>query len=125
MAGPGILVLYQDIALDGPYLLHAVVFYDSEASLASPSTLATSEGKNQQYRIDLLEPTAPIESVAKPELLANVFGTAACDPQRLEPTPVSLDLTPWSGRTVRLRLAVTNTASALRAGADNIWLEAL
>ena len=77
-------------------------------------------GDNQQYRIDLVMPSAPIASVAKSDVLATIFKTRPGDPARQERTPVSFDLSPWAGQTVRLRLAVADSQGPLRAGVDDI-----
>ncbi|HET8934202.1 MAG TPA: S41 family peptidase [Polyangiales bacterium] len=121
---PGVLILYQDITLDRAYKLSASVFYDSAGALASPNVLDLTEEPNQQYRIDVIEPDAAIETLASADVLASLFRTTACDPTRLQPTAASVDLSPWQGRTVRLRLTVVDNAGPLRAGIDDIRLEA-
>jgi hypothetical protein len=122
MNGPGTRILYRDVELDGHFVLHLTVFYAGSA-LTSPETLAHDDEPNQQFRIDLVDPSAPIDSVAKPDVLANVFRTSPGDPSSLEPTAVSVDLSRWSGETVRLRLAVTDNSGPLRAGVDDIRFE--
>jgi D-alanyl-D-alanine carboxypeptidase len=122
MNGPGTRILYRDVKLDGHFVLHLTVFYAGSA-LTSPETLAHDDEPNQQFRIDLVDPSAPIDSVAKPDVLANVFRTSPGDPSSLEPTAVSVDLSRWSGETVRLRLAVTDNSGPLRAGVDDIRFE--
>ena len=52
-----------------------------------------------------LDPSAPIDSVAKGDVLVNVFRTSPSDSTTREPTEVSVDLSRWAGQTVRLRLA--------------------
>jgi hypothetical protein len=47
---------------------------------------------NQQFRIDLVAPSAPIDSVAHRDVLVNIFATAPGDPDRREPRAVSVDL---------------------------------
>lgn len=103
--GPGTRILYRDLRLEGRFTLQASVFYAGTGPLSSPATLAhdTPEA-NQQYRIDLLSPSAPIDSVAKNDVLANLFHTSPDDPARRPPTEVRLDVSAWAGRTVRLRL---------------------
>jgi len=77
-------------------------------------------GDNQQYRIDLVATSAPLTSLAKDHLLANIFHGAPDDPSRLEPKTVTFDLSPWQGQTARLRLTVADNQGPLRAGVDNI-----
>jgi CubicO group peptidase (beta-lactamase class C family) len=124
MNGPGTRILYRDVGLDGRSTLHLTVFYEGSASFSSPDTLAyESPEPNQQFRIDLIDPSAPIDSVADGDVLVNVFRTSPADPTSLEPTAVSVDLSPWAGQTVRLRLAQSDNQGPLRAGVDNIRFE--
>ena len=63
--GPGTRILYRDVKLDGRFMLHLSVFYAGVCGFSSPQSLAYDEpGANQQFRIDLVAPSAPIDSVA-------------------------------------------------------------
>jgi D-alanyl-D-alanine carboxypeptidase len=119
--GPGTHILYRDLRLEGRFTLQMTVFYTGTEPFSSPATLAydTPEA-NQQYRIDLLSPSAPIDSVAKGDVLVNVFRTSPGDPARRQPTEAHLDVSAWAGQTVRLRLATTDNQGPLRVGVDNI-----
>ena len=122
--GPGTRILYRDVKLDGRFKLHLSVFYSGVGGFRSPRTLAYDEaGANEQFRIDLIAPSAPIDSVAHGDVLVNVFATAADDPDRREPSTVSVDVSRWAGQTVRLRLATTDNAGPLRPGVDDIRFE--
>jgi D-alanyl-D-alanine carboxypeptidase len=121
--GPGTRILYRDVKLDGRLMLHLSVFYAGVGGLSSPQTLAYDEPDNQQFRIDLVAPSAPIDSVAHRDVLENIFATSADDPHRREPSTVSVDVSRWAGRTVRLRLAATDNGGPLRAGVDDIRFE--
>jgi len=124
MNGPGTRILYRDVALEGRFALHLTVFYVGKAPFSTPGALAhESPEPNQQFRIDLIDPSAPIDSVAESDVLVNIFRTSPGDPISLEPTAVSVDLSPWAGQTVRLRLAQTDNQGPLRAGVDNIRFE--
>ena len=68
--------------------------------------------------------SAPIDSVAKEDVLVNIFATVArrSGPPRADRRqrrPVSR----WAGQTVRLRLAGTDNSGPLRAGVDDIRFE--
>ena len=121
--GPGTRILYRDVKLDGRFKLHLSVFYAGVGGFSSPQTLAHDEPDNQQFRIDVVAPSAPIDSVAPDDVLVNVFKTSAGDPDRREPSSVSADLSRWAGETVRVRLAATDNRGPLRAGVDDIRLE--
>jgi D-alanyl-D-alanine carboxypeptidase len=124
MNGPGTHILYRDLRLQGRFTLQLTVFYTGTGPLSSPKTLAHDAPKaNQQFRIDLLSPSAPIDSVAKGDVLANVFHTSPDDPARRQPTEVRLDVSALAGQTVRLRLAGTDNQGPLHVGVDNIRFE--
>lgn len=77
MNGPGRRILYRDVKLDGRYTLRMTVFYVNAGTLSSPNTLDfESADENQQYRIDIVAPSAPVDSLAAPHVLANVFRTS-------------------------------------------------
>lgn len=81
--------------------------------------------QEQQYRIDLVSTSAPVDSIAKAHVLANLFQAQPDAPARREPTDVVVDLSPWEGQTVRLRFAVADNRGPLRAAVDNIRFERL
>jgi D-alanyl-D-alanine carboxypeptidase len=121
--GPGTRILYRDVKLDGRFKLHVSVFYAGVGGFSSPQTLAHDEPDNQQFRIDVLARSAPIDSVSPDDVLVNVFKTSAGDPDRRQPSGVSADLSRWAGETVRLRLAAIDNRGPLRAGVDDIRFE--
>ena len=125
MHGPGTRILYRDLELDAAYILRLTVFYVNGAgSFSSPDTLSHQVGgANQQYRIDLIDPSAPINSLAEGDVLANIFRTSPGDPDRIEPTTITFDLSPWEGQPVVIRLANVDNRGPLRAGVDDIRLE--
>ena len=124
--GPGRHLLYRDITLDGRYLLHLTIFYVNSGSFSAANTsnrdTITDE---QQYRIDLVSASAPVDSMAKEHVLANIFQGQPNDPSRRQPTEVMFDLSPWAGQTIRLRFAAADNQGPLRAGVDNIKFERL
>jgi CubicO group peptidase (beta-lactamase class C family) len=121
MNGPGTRILYRDLRLDGRLALHLIVFYAGTAPFSNPETLAhDTREPNQQFRIDLVRPSAPIDSLARGDVLVNVFRTSPAGPPALQPTHVRVDVSRWAGETVRLRLAVTDNGGPLRVGVDNI-----
>ena len=125
MRSPGTRILYRDPKLDDAYTLRLTVFYVNGArDLSSPDTLSHQINEaNQQYRIDLIDPSASIDSLAEGDVLANIFRTSPGDPNRLEPTTITFDLSSWQGQTVRIRLANVDNRGPLRAGVEDIRLE--
>jgi len=132
-------ILYQDIALE-PSWTHQLsmdVYYHSEAPIfvPSPNTLSSEEGPiviieegeeippvNQQMRVDVMKPSAPIDSVNPSDILTTVFANKNGDSQTLVPTPFSVDLTPFAGQTVRLRAAVAAGDYYFNGGVDAVSL---
>ena len=121
MAGAGTRILYRDAVLHDSFILRLTVFYVGTASFASPQTLAfDGPDLNQQFRIDLVDPAAPIDSVAEGDVRLNIFTTSPGDPVRLEPIDLAVDVSALAGETVRLRLAGTDNGGPLRVGIDNV-----
>jgi D-alanyl-D-alanine carboxypeptidase len=128
--GPGLKLMYRDIKLEGPLMLELTVFYVNGTDglsgyslpFAAPRTLAINAGPNQQFRVDVLAPTAAADSMADADLRATVFETRPDAPARRGPTPIRYDLSPWAGQTVRLRIATADNQAPLRAGIDNVRL---
>ncbi len=126
---PDTLTLSQDLQLEpgSKYRLSLLAFYNSYAALVSPDILATGEetiggASNQQFRIDLIRPDAPLDSVAPGDVLLNLFRTRAGGPREMEPTRLVGNLAAFAGQTVRLRIAVAATEEVLSAGVDAVEL---
>jgi hypothetical protein len=130
-ANPDTLILYQDIALEAgsDYQLSLLAYYDSYAPIAvpTPDTLSIDEAilggqKNQQYRIDLMKPGAPLESLDPADILRTLLRTTPGDPKKLPPTELTADLGPFAGQTVRLRIANAVHEEVFNAGVDAVSL---
>jgi hypothetical protein len=123
--GPGSHILYQDVALEAGFhhTLSFVVYYDNQAGeFATPSSLDFTVFPNQQYRVDVLNPSAPVTSVVPGEVLATVFQTKVGDPPILAPTPVTVDLSNFAGTIVRVRFAEVDNLFFFAASVDNVAL---
>ncbi len=98
------------------HMLSLQVYYENQGgTFATPPSLDYNVFPNQQYRVDIVRPSAPVDSVAPGDVLANVFQTNVGDPSSLAPTPVSVDLSGFAGTTVRIRFAeVDNQAFSMR-----------
>lgn len=122
---PGTHILYQDVPIEAgqPYL-SMIVYYDSDGpiTLPSPDTLEASGGGegNQQYRIDVMNPAAPIGSLAPADIYATVFRTVEGDPGFMDPTKFGVDLSAFAGQTVRLRLAEADNLGFFSAAVDAV-----
>lgn len=133
-ANPDGLILYQDVALEPGrnHQLSLLAYYDSYSPIAipNPNTLSVSDealrlpnGKfrqNQQFRIDVLRPDAPLESLDPTDLLRTVFATKLGDKLRMPPTELTAGLGAFAGQTVRIRIAVAVTEEVFNAGVDSV-----
>ncbi len=123
------LILSQDVALEPgtTHFLSLLAYYDSYAPIAvpTPDTLSVDESGlgaqvNQQFRIDVMKPEAPIDSVNPADTLATVFRTPAGAPDRRSPFQATADLSAFAGQTVRVRVAVAASEEVLAAGVDSV-----
>lgn len=119
---PGAHVLFQDIALEpgATHALSLLAYYESDAPILDPATLESSGSPNQQYRIDVIRQTAPLLTVAPGDILATPFRTKVGDPQSLAPQRFTVDLTPFAGQIVRLRMAEVDNQGIFNAGVDDV-----
>ena len=123
---PDTPILYQDISLEPGYThrLSMTLYYASEAEIVvpEPDTLASDHTapENQQFRVDVIKPSAPLESLNPSDILATVFANHNGDPEAMLPRKFSVDLTPFAGQTVRLRLANAVQDSAFFAAVDAV-----
>jgi hypothetical protein len=126
--GPGSHVLYQDVALEAGFrhTLSFQIYYVNQAGVFfSPPTLDFTAEANQQYRVDVLRPTADPASVAPGDVLATIFRTQPGDPATLAPTPITFDLTPFAGTTVRLRFAEIDNQLFFNASVDAVAIQSV
>ncbi len=127
-ANPDTLILYQDIALGpGADQLSLLAYYNSYKPIAvpAPDTLSVDEEalggqKNQQFRIDVMKPSAPLESVDPADILRTLFVTEPGDPRTMSPTRLTANLSAFAGQTVRLRIANAVHEEVFNAGVDAV-----
>lgn len=136
-ANPDTLILYQEVALEPglDHQLSLLAYYDSyrPVALPSPDTLSVDDGalrlpngqfqKNQQFRIDVIRPEAPLESLDPADLLRTVFATKPGNPLRMTPRRLTADLSAFAGQTVRIRIANAVTEEVFNAGVDDVSIE--
>lgn len=125
-------ILSQEIAL-APGLSHRLsllAFYDSEVPIGvpDPDTLSVDDAllggqRNQQFRVDVMRPGSPIESLAAGDVLATAFRTQPGAPTSLQPTWVTADLSPFAGQTVRVRIATAAHEELFTAGVDAVAVD--
>lgn len=122
MTGAGTHILYQDFVVDTvqQQTLSLMLSYRNYAStFAAPATLDFGVPSNQQFRIDLMDPSAPIDSVQPGDLLATIFQSDPGAPLSQAPIFLTYDLSAFSGATMRLRIAEVNNLGALHVAVDS------
>ena len=122
---PGTRILYRDLEVDGARTLRFELAYRRYgAGFSQPSSLDHAVSRpNTQFRVDLMDPGSPLRSVDADDVLATVFQTKPGDPAELRPRAVSFDLSPWEGRTVRLRFAEVDNDGPVRAMVDDVRVD--
>ena len=75
---------------------------------------------NQQFRMDVMKPDAPIKSLKAKHILERVYITERGDPNNRIYKTVKEDLTDHAGERVRLRFAVVVTEAELNVGVDAV-----
>jgi hypothetical protein len=121
--GEGSHILYQDVTLEAgaTHQLSFTTYYENQnIAFYTPDSLSYGTVRNQQYRIDIMKPDAPVDSVAPEDILATVFRTEVGDPSSMEPTPMTVDLSQFAGSTVRLRFAEVDNQFYFVAGVDDV-----
>src|SRR5687768_9055602 len=122
-AGPGAHVLSQAITIpaNSSAQLSFKLFVGNRAGANfSPPTLSHSGDANQQFRMDIMSPTAPVDDVGTGVLL-NVYQTQPGDPLVFGAyITVTADLSAFSGQTVVLRFAETDNQLWYNAGIDDV-----
>jgi hypothetical protein len=131
---PDSLILYQDITLEPGfnYRLSLLAYYDSLQPIAvpTPDTLSVDPEvlggqHNQQFRIDVIKPEAPLASVDQSDVLRTLFKTEPGRPETMEPTQLATNLSAFAGQTVRLRIANAVDEDLFNAGLDAVALESV
>jgi hypothetical protein len=123
---PGSHVLYQDLVLEAgsTHTLNFTLYYANQAfSFASPDSLDKDVFPNQQYRVDVIDPTADPFSVDPADILATLFRTMPGDPLAMTPTDMTADLSTFAGQTVRLRFAQVDNQGVFNGAVDDVFLE--
>jgi hypothetical protein len=127
--GPGRRILYQDVALPAgatKIQLSLLLYYRTQVPIVEQDNLDFSgpPPANEQYRIDVMKPSAPLDSVAAGDILTSVFNTPTGSVMTVAPTERVVDLTPYAGQTVRLRLAEADNEGVFNASVDAISITA-
>lgn len=123
--GTGSHVLYQDIFLpvNSKIRFQATVYVESHAAFVDGGSLVHTGGSNQQFRVDIVDPAAPLRDVGAGVLLA-VYRTMPGDTVETGYLHLTADLTPFAGQTVRIRFAEADNLEHLYAAVDAVSVTA-
>ena len=123
-SNPGSHVLYQDIALEAgaKHSLSFTLYYNNTDGFFSPPSLDYTVTPNQQYRVDIMKPSAAPFSVAPSDILETLYQTTSSSPATLTPTTMTFDLSAFAGQTVRLRFAEVDNGGCFLASVDNVGI---
>lgn len=115
----GFLIHKIKLAPNRRHKLKLKMNYSSERDLKPRDDFGLGH-KNQQLRIDLLRGSAPKDALDKQNLLLNVFQTEQGDPTAKATKTYTANLTPFAGKTVKLRIAFAVTEGPLQAIVDDV-----
>lgn len=126
-SGAGSHVLYQDVALEAgsTHTLSLSIYWRNNVAFVTPSpeTLSQTGSANQQYRVDVMRPSAPVTSVDPADILASVYQSHAGDPLTQTPSQITADLSAFAGQTVRIRIAEVDNQSNFSAALDDVRID--
>jgi len=120
--GPGSHILYQDVLVPskGPaFLSFDLSLYNRAGEFASPSTLSPEEFPNQQFRVDIVKPSAPVDDVGE-GVLMSVYRTQPGDPPTSRYRTITVSLRQFRGQVVRIRFAEVDNLGFFQVGIDRV-----
>jgi hypothetical protein len=119
--GPSTHILYQDVAIPagGAELRFDRFFFNQGGEFVTPPTLNFIGPPNQQFRVDIMDPAAPVDDVGAGVLMM-VYRTEPGTPLLSEYQTVTASLDAFAGQTVRLRFAAVQNIFFLTVGVDNV-----
>ncbi len=118
----GMHILYQDVVIpDGASGNLKLVFWLENyfTSYADPGTLDHNVIPNQQARIDIMDPAAPVDDVGTGVLL-NLFKTNVGDTTSVPPTMLDVPIDAFANTTIRLRFVEVDNRFFFHVGVDAV-----
>ncbi len=118
--GAGAHALYQDFTVPsgGGELSCDVYINNQNTDFVDGGSLDWEAVPNQHARVDLMDPTAPVDDVGA-GVLANLFFTDPGDPTVQSYQTIVASLNDYAGETIRLRFAEVDNQFFFNAGVDN------
>lgn len=120
--GPACSVMYQDVKIPKGKASLSFTYYYQDYNKVHALDYNHQPSKHQ-FRVDLLNPEIDPFSIDSDDILLNAFQLNSKAPPSLNPTTVTYDLTPFSGKKVRLRFAAVNHEGHFKVGVDDISIQ--
>jgi hypothetical protein len=120
--GPGAHILYQDVLVPahGPVVFSFDLAYQNFAGVFfTPGTFEFDTELNQQFRVDVMAPNAPLDDMRSGVLLP-VYRTEPGDPVTSDYRTIVVSLRQFAGQVVRLRFAEVDNLSNFLVGIDRV-----
>jgi hypothetical protein len=120
--GPGAHILYQDVRMPTYTPIHfsVLLYYNNQADLwADNGTLSEVGDPNQQLRIDIMDPNAPVDDVGA-GVWMNIIEPAGDDPFETGYQRITADLSAFAGQTVRLRFSEVSNQFFMNMAIDEV-----
>ena len=117
----GAPIRYQDVTLPAAYhvwLKARYYFANYHTAYINPVDFSTAH-PNQQVRIDIMYPAAPLDDLGS-GVLRNLVSTGPGTPPFVGPNPTRWEVTGFAGQTVRIRIAVVTTEAPLVVCIDGV-----
>jgi hypothetical protein len=124
MSFSGSHILYQDIAIPhdaGTVTLSFDLFLFSESRYHAAADLDYHGPENTQFRVDIMDPTAPVTDVGSGVWLP-LYQSRTGDSQYAPYHTYIYDISAFAGKTIRLRFAEVDNVSCLNAGVDDVQI---
>lgn len=119
--GPGSHIIYQDVAIPswGADLSFDLFIGNRASAFYTPTSLFYNAGQNQQFRMDIMDPTAAITDLGS-GVLQTVHTTPVGSTRVTGYNTITASLDAHAGETVRLRFAEVDNQLFFQAGIDNV-----
>jgi hypothetical protein len=120
-SGPGTHILYQDVRVPPgrSTLSFKVSLFNQAGAYFAPNTFSSERVANQQFRMDIMARLARVDGLGA-GVLRRVFRTEPGDPPLQGYRTIRTSLTPFAGRTVRLRFAAVDNQGFFQVGIDQV-----
>ena len=120
--GPGSHILFQDIALPtaSTDTLTFSYYVRTAATFSNPNSMSYATTPNQQFRVDVLDPTSSsFFGASTTGVLTNIFQASS---NTTGYQTLNFDLTPFAGNTIRLAFRETDNQGIFNTGIDNVMI---